>query len=94
MVSQSFIVWKYDQGNFVPHTHPVFAGQIAYDLPGSQQEIPIDEEFNVRAFTSSNEVAQAINDYMRQAPNPEIPEPWYIKDKNIISNFTQGFKTR
>jgi hypothetical protein len=94
MIKQSFIVFKYEAGALMPHDHPVFAGEVAYDLPGAQQEIPIDSEFDIREFTSVNEVSQAINDYMRQAPEPIAPAAWYILQKNANNNYSQGFKTR
>lgn len=94
MISQAFIVYKYSEGAFVPHDHPVFAGQVAYDLPNGQQQIPIDSESNCRAFTSVNEVYAAIADYMRQAADPQVPESWYVYQKSSISNFQPSFKTR
>jgi len=94
MISQAFIVFKHENGQFVPHDHPVFAGQVAYDLPNAQQQIPIDPEYNCRAFTSVNEVYAAISDYMRQAADPQVPESWYTYQKCSISNFQPSFKTR
>lgn len=94
MIGQAFIVYKYSEGAFVPHDHPVFAGQVAYDLPNAQQQIPIDQDANVRAFTSINEVYAAIGDYMRQAADPQVPAPWYVYQKCSISNFQPSFKTR
>jgi len=94
MISQAFIVFKHDNGQFVPHDHPVFAGQVAYDLPNAQQQIPIDPEYNVRSFTSVNEVYAAISDYMRQAPDPVVPESWYTNQKCSISNYLPTYKTR
>jgi hypothetical protein len=94
MISQAFIVFKHENGQFVPHDHPVFADQVAYDLPNAQQQIAIDPEYNCRAFTSPNEVYSAITDYMRQAADPQVPESWYTYQKCSISNFQPSFKTR
>lgn len=80
-MKQSFIVFKIEAGQLVPHDHPVFMGQVSYDLPGSSQGIPVDPDYNCREFTSTNEVAQAIGDYMRQDRDPVTPSPFYVLQK-------------
>jgi hypothetical protein len=94
MISQAFIVFKHENGTMIPHDHPVFAGQVAYDLPNGQQQIPIDSEYNVRSFTSVNEVYAAISDYMRQATDPQVPASWYCLPKSSINNFQPTYRTR
>jgi hypothetical protein len=51
-----------------PHDHPVFKGDVAYDL-GEEQEISIDEKLNVREFASEGEAITAVQDYYREVAN-------------------------
>ena len=51
-----------------PHDHPVFKGEVAYDL-SDDQDISIDEQLNVREFASEGEAITAINDYYREVAN-------------------------
>lgn len=60
-----FIVFEIEDGVLTPHDHPVFTGEIAYDL-GQEQQIFIHPEFNVREFSSEQEIYTAIGDYMRE----------------------------
>src|SRR3954463_16727384 len=55
----------YDAETFEVHKHPVFTGEIAYDLNQSQ-EIQIHPELDVREFTSEGELMAAVTDYMRE----------------------------
>lgn len=60
-----FIVFEIEDGVLTPHDHPVFTGEIAYDLM-QEQQIFVNPEFNVREFTSESEVHAAVIDYMRE----------------------------
>lgn len=60
-----FIVFEIEDGVLTPHDHPVFTGEIAYDLQ-QQQQLFVHPDFNVREFSSENEVHTAIIDYMRE----------------------------
>lgn len=93
-MKQAFIVFKIDQGALVIHDHPVFMGDVAYDLPGANQGIPTDPEFNCREFSSASEVYTAIIDYMRQAVNPVDPGHFYVMQKNSFPNNSNVVKTK
>lgn len=62
---KTFIAFEIEDGALVPHDHPVFTGEIAYDL-NQEQEITVNPEHGVREFTSENEAMAAIIDYMRE----------------------------
>lgn len=54
-----------DALTFDLHQHPVFTGEIAYDL-GQQEQINVHSELGVREFTTEGEIMSAITDYMRE----------------------------
>jgi len=60
-----FIVFAIDGGKLVPHQHPVFCGDCAFDL-GGEQEVQVCDHLNVREFTGVSEILTAIGDYNRQ----------------------------
>jgi hypothetical protein len=70
--SRQYIVYKIDAGNLIPHNHPVFTGDVAFDIPNRAQEIQVDEETNQRSFNSTTEILTAINDYCREETNDQI----------------------
>lgn len=80
-MKHAYIVLAFDGSAWSVHPHPVFMGEVAYDMPNSQQGIPTDPDFNCREFTSANEVAVAIGDYMRQAPDPVAPGSFHVVER-------------
>lgn len=64
-----------------PHDHPVFTGEVAYDL-ADDQEIQIDTDLNVREFSSPGEALTAVNDYYREVPG-EISRGGDIELKQV-----------
>ena len=89
-------------GSIVPHDHPVFTGDVAYDL-GAEQDVQVCDGLNVREFNGANELLTAVNDYNTQHPrqdkdNPYIPfgnffivERYTLNDRPIA---TQVAKTK
>ena len=60
-----FIAFKIEDGQLVEHDHPVFTGEVAYDLT-QEQELFLNPTHEVREFTTEAECFTAINDYMRE----------------------------
>lgn len=61
----TFVAFEVEDGALTPHDHPVFMGDIAYDL-GDEQEVQMNESLGVREFTSPGDLNTAIVDYMRE----------------------------
>ena len=64
--SHTYLAYAIVDGSLIPHPHPIFTGDVAYDIPNRGQEIPLDEDTNQRSFNSVNEVLTAVNDYCRE----------------------------
>lgn len=78
MLTRSIIVCKLSEGKLVPHDHPVFTGNVFYDKPNRGQDITIDDEHQVRTFTSESEVITALNDYIREDQDQEEIQPFIL----------------
>ena len=84
--AHQYLVYKIVDGSLVPHDHPVFTGDVAYDIPNRGQEIPTDEETNLRAFHSVNEILTAVNDYVREeTTDPVLIGSFVIVEKYSVS---------
>lgn len=60
-----YIAFKIESdGSVVPHDHPVFTGDTAYDLQ-QEEEVQVCEKLNVREFTGVGQLISAVNDYNR-----------------------------
>jgi len=69
-MKRCYIVLAFVAGKFELHKHPVFTGEVAFDLQ-VQEEIQVCPELGVREFKSVGEIVQAIRDYMRETPADE-----------------------
>lgn len=78
------MVYEITDKGFTPHKHPVFTGEIAYDLPNRAQTLAIDEKTNSRIFNSQSEVLIAMQDYLRE--DNEIEFGQFV----ILEVFTVG----
>lgn len=78
MIRTGYIVYKIEGGALVPHDHPVFTGDVAYDLPGSAQGVPVDEASGCREFVNVNEAYAALIDYVRLDPDPVSPGQFVV----------------
>lgn len=68
-----------DDNGLVVHDHPVFAGDIAYDL-NQQADIQMSATHGVREFLGPGEAIAAVNDYMREhdAEDRVSVEPFFM----------------
>lgn len=70
-----FIVFAFHKdGTLHLHDHPVFTGEIAYDL-GGEQDVQECQDLKVREFSGPGEVAAALADYARQHPKEDQEDP-------------------
>lgn len=78
MLTRAILVCKLHDGKLLPHDHPVFTGNVFYDKPNRGQDITIDDEHQVRTFTSESEVITAVNDYVREDQDQEEITPFIL----------------
>lgn len=68
-MKRTSVVLDLIEGKLVPHSHPVFTGDVAYDLRQEEQVEVVD---NLRSFPGGvGEVLRALNDYKREHPKAE-----------------------
>lgn len=85
MMSRHFIVYKVRDEKMVLHDHPVFTGDVAYDLPSKGQDIAVDPELDVRLFSNEGEVITAVMDYIREETEPAEVEPWIVLTRYTVN---------
>lgn len=78
MISRHYKVFQIVDGAVTPHTHPVFTGEVSWDIPNRGQEITVCPETELRIFSSENEILTAVNDYFREEPEPVPMESFFV----------------
>jgi hypothetical protein len=96
-MKHSYVVFKIDSdGSIVPHDHPVFSGDVAYDL-GQEQEVQVCDELNVREFNGTNEVIAAVHDYNREHAKQDDYTPvgsFFVMERYTFGNLATASKSK